>query len=717
MPIVLAVTIALTAGCGGDDGGIVGLDPAVFELALVSGGAQTGLAGTVLDELLVARVSSIEGGDPTPGVAVNWRVVQGDAEATRTRSGTGANGEAATLVVLGSTAGVVTVEASVAGLEPVTFEPHTVLPAPTIASVSPNDPDPGDEIKVRVNDLPAAFIAQVLFDGVAGEVTSRVNGSPTVLNTIVPAPVGVCSATTEAVDVRVRVGSITTDSRTVNVTVPANPFQVGQVLVIEGTLDVQCALLPSSGGTAQYLLVALSAAFEIDGLFQVTLGAGNVVVAAADGAAASVRPGFRNRLRAIEQRLAAQGLSPARPSGGAKLFAAPSLGEQRDFWVLNNVEAADDGLTQSDFDRVAATLKFIGANTLIYLDNLAPGQGLTDADLQALGDVYDRMLYFADVDFFGQPSDVDDDDRVTVLLSPTVNRLTEPGSKGVVVGFFFGLDLFDPFSCGECRFSNGGEILYGLVPDPDGAHGDPRTRERVLDLMPSVMVHETQHMISFNYKIFINGGLSLETLWLSEALSHSAEEKGADEAFDAGETELANDLYASNFGRAAFYLEDPSDSPLTVVAGSGTLGERGASWLFMRWMADQYGDFILRRLTQSPRNGVNNVEQETGEPFFRLFADWAVANWADEQDIAGLSERYQVPKWDLRGILQTGDPPAYALQPLQQTFAQFRSSSVVEFLESSSPFYVELDAAGDNSDLQLQLSATTDAGLAILRIQ
>ena len=50
MPIVLAVTIALTAGCGGDDGGIVGLDPAVFELALVSGGAQTGLAGTVLDE-------------------------------------------------------------------------------------------------------------------------------------------------------------------------------------------------------------------------------------------------------------------------------------------------------------------------------------------------------------------------------------------------------------------------------------------------------------------------------------------------------------------------------------------------------------------------------------------------------------------------------------------------------------------------------------------
>ncbi|NNG15324.1 MAG: hypothetical protein HKM89_02505, partial [Gemmatimonadales bacterium] len=140
-------------------------------------------------------------------------------------------------------------------------------------------------------------------------------------------------------------------------------------------------------------------------------------------------------------------------------------------------------------------------------------------------------------------------------------------------------------------------------------------------------------------------------------------------------------------------------------------------WLFLRWIADQYGDFIFRDLTQAAPNGVSNVEIQTGESFFRLFADFTVAAWADDLDVPGLAERYQVPKWLLRSILTDNGGSEYLLQPTQETFATFRSNSITEFLAGSSAFYIELDAGGETQDLQLELTAFTDAGLAILRYE
>jgi len=271
-----------------------------------------------------------------------------------------------------------------------------------------------------------------------------------------------------------------------------------------------------------------------------------------------------------------------------------------------------------------------------------------------------------------------------------VNGLTERGAEGVIVGFFMGLDLIErqPDVLLVTRFSNEAELFYGLVPDPTGEFSDPRSTERVIELLPGVMVHETQHMINWRYKVTDRGQQGEpETLWLSEGMAHMAEELGGDAAYDAGDIDLANDLYSSNFGRLLAYLEEPSAYSLTVTEGSGTLEERGAAWVFLRWIADQYGDFIFRDLTQTPENGVANVAAQTGESFFRLFADWAVALWAEDQDIPGLADRYQIPKWLMRDILLVNPPgggdPVYALQPLQETFATFRSDSISEFVAGS----------------------------------
>jgi len=713
---------AVVASSCGDDDGPMGLDPSVFRLSVVSGGGQSGIATTVLPQPLVVRVSRIDTGAPEEGVTVEWQVVSGAGEPTRERSATIDNGEASTLVKLGASAGAVTVRAQVAGLDPVELGPLTALPLPSLVSLSTTNADPGDTIEVRVADLPSSMQPSVLFNGVSGTIVERVDGTPTQLRVEVPAPAGVCAATSQAVSVRVRVGGITTPGQTLNVTVPADPFQVGQVLVIQGTSDLQCAQLPTGGGTARYLVVPLTASFELAGDFQVSLGGSDVTFTSVPATAAPAEPSFQGRLRELERQLVARGLQPAAPPSGPALLAAPQVGDTRRFWVVN--EANPDEISEEFFDRITATLQFVGVNTLLYIDNAAPDPGLSDADIQRLGEIYDRFLYDADVDYFGSPSDFDDNERVIVLLTPTVNGLTAAGANGVVVGFTFALDLFSPstVNCSECRFSNGGEIFYGLVPDVSGQFSDPRSEEFVLGILPGVLVHETQHMISFFYKLFENDQLSLESLWLSEALAHAAEEVGGDEALGR-DVDLANDLYQANFNRAAVYLLGPDSISLTATSGQGSAAERGGWWLFLRWLADQYGDFIFRDLTQAPENGVRNVEAQTGETFFRLFADFAVATWADDLGIPGLDARYEIPKWDLRSILrvnpQGGGDPVYALQPIATTFQNLASQTLItRTMAASSALYVDVDANGATAPLQLELNTgNVQTGLAILRYE
>ncbi|UCC47301.1 MAG: hypothetical protein JSV41_07245 [Gemmatimonadota bacterium] len=722
--LLLILAIAAATSCGDD--GPTGLNPDQYELILVSGDGQTGLAGTVLSEPLVVQVRRLDPGaaQDIEGVTVTWTVDTLLAWSTRGPTvRTDESGLAATRVALRGSAGQVEVRARVPNLAPVTFT-LTALPGPALVSITPSSADPGDTVEVRVSNLPAGMQADVLFDGVEGEVVSRVDGSPAVLNAVVPAPAGVCGGTTQTVAVRVRVGELTTGMQTMNVSVPVDPFQVGQVLVVEGSDDVQCALLPADGGTARYLLVALSAEFETEGSFEVTLGSSSVTFAATEAVPPARPRSFHDRLRAFERQLAAAGLAPAQPSGGPQLVAGPRLGSQRNFWVLNDVDVELIDATEEDFDRVTATLKYIGVNALLYIDDAAPANGLTQADIDLIGEVYDQQLLAVDLDFFGEPTDVDGNDQVIVLLSPTVNGLTERGADAFIVGFFLGLDLVkrQPEVLPVTRFSNEAELFYGFVPDPTGEFSDPRSKERVVELLPGVMVHESQHMISWRYKVVDRGQEGMpETLWLSEGMAHMAEELGGDAAYDAGDIDLANDLYSANFGRLLAYLEEPSAHSLTVTEGSGTLEERGAAWVFLRWIADQYGDFIFRDLTQKPDYGVANVAAQTGESFFRLFADWAVALWAEDQEIPGLADRYQIPKWLMREILLVSPPgggdPIYVLQPLQETFATFRSDSISEFLAGSSPLYVELDADGDTQALQLRLNAATDVGLAILRYE
>jgi hypothetical protein len=334
-------------------------------------------------------------------------------------------------------------------------------------------------------------------------------------------------------------------------------------------------------------------------------------------------------------------LTPAHPDGRLRLGRAPgapvgavtaaAVDSVRTFQVLRT-------LTGNDFVPVTAALRYTGEHVAIYLDQAAPAFGFSDAALQRFGNLFDRTLYGIDVAAFGAPSDIDQNGRVLVVLTPRVNALTESArcrDDGFVTGYFYGVDL----SPGQ-KGSNRGEVFYALAPDPAGTVSCPHSTSQVEQLTPPTFVHEFQHMISYNEHKLARGGAD-ETTWLNEGLSHVAEELAslhyetrypAPQQRSAPEQlfpDSAQAFVLPNIVNAHGYLADSRGNSVTSFEDFGTLPERGAAWLFLRWLGDREGPGVYRRLVQTRLTGAENVAAVTGRPFHELFAQFGVAVWAD----------------------------------------------------------------------------------------
>jgi hypothetical protein len=268
----------------------------------------------------------------------------------------------------------------------------------------------------------------------------------------------------------------------------------------------------------------------------------------------------------------------------------------------------------------------VSARAVVYVDDASPENGFTEGDLEDVGTRFDTVIHPRVTGSFGSPTDLDGNDRVVVLFTPVVNRLTASGSNSFVGGFFYGRDLLP-----ELSNSNAGEIFYSLVPDPEGEHGDVRTRQQVLNVVPSILAHEFQHMVHFSERVVGLGG-SQDALWMLEGLAQMGEELVARDYLASADSAQAELFRDGNRRRTLLYLERPDTVSLIVSSGSGSLAERGAGFLFMLYLHQQDGGDVLRRLTQTTVTGIANVEAEAGTAWDELFSRWATAVFFDRGD-------------------------------------------------------------------------------------
>ncbi len=435
---------------------------------------------------------------------------------------------------------------------------------------------------------------------------------------------------------------------------------------------------------------------------------------------------FHRMLRERERTLAA---GPSRALfDQARVRAAasvpPLLGEERTFNVCTNRQC-------NAFAQATATAKAVGQRVAIFVDNEAPSGGYSDAELAEVGTLFDDYLYPIDTVAFGRESDVDDNGVVIVLLTQLVNALSPNcnSTTSVILGYFFGADLL-PISPGNSG-SNEAEIFYGLVPDPTNPDCTV-SQSFASSRLPATFIHELQHMISFNQHVLIRDGVSEDT-WLNEGLSHLAEELGGRQ-IPASECPVSgscvHDFIRGNLENAFDYLASPEDHFLIEPGSSSAdLAERGANWLFVRWLVDNFasdtllGTNLTRLLVATRLTGVTNVETVLGEPFEELVPEWQLTNYLD--DLSGFQappSRLRYKTWNFRAAADSIGRP-FPLEPDVTSGVGYAHTGTLR-AGSGRHVLVVQDAGASAVDLRLTgpsgeepVSATVQPRIALVRIR
>lgn len=266
------------------------------------------------------------------------------------------------------------------------------------------------------------------------------------------------------------------------------------------------------------------------------------------------------------------------------------------------------------------------------------------------------------VSTFGAPSDVDGDGRVTFLYTPLVDDVGLAGFQ-------------DPGSVLPEAVGGNGNLVDLLFLSPSEA--EPAYR--------SLLVHECQHLISFNQHVLVRGGRE-EATWLDEGLSHLSEDL------------VGGFVSGGNADNLQTFLADPSAAGL-LAADDVTSAERGAAYLFARSLVDRFGLPVLLRLVQSGLADVDNLEQATGVRFEELLAGWSVRLFASGTGLAGHS-RFDFAFAGLGGA-------GHRAFPLPATLRYGAGTGPVHgILRPRGAAFVEVDGA------DAAIAADADAGLA-----
>jgi len=453
---------------------------------------------------------------------------------------------------------------------------------------------------------------------------------------------------------------------------PVNLEPGGQLLLDAGRVS-NCLALPGGATPREYLLVAYSGAGTettngISANYSLTAGSsataglvaplpGLDLAPPADGTPAA----FHRVLREAEARLAADPALRLREAwaGPPAAAAIPVVGQRDSFNVCR-----DDRC--NGFTRVGATVRFVGRNGAIYTDDANPvnSETLTDGDLASLGTLFDDYLYPIDTTAFGQPSDINGDQRVAILITVGVNNLTADCTNGRIIGYFYGADLLT-----SAAGTNRREVFYALSPRPATTNCSAVTRNVAMRSLAPVLIHELQHMISFNQRVLVRGG-SQEDTWLNEGLSHFAEElgfRGIPDNRCLGASSCFSQFLSGDLSNAYSYLNNPEATHLvTPDNNSGPLAYRGASWLFVRWLADHFaadtllGTEVTRGLVQTTRVGASNVSGLVAVDFPTLVGEWQLANYLENLPGFPQAGRLRYRTWNLRSLYAANFPALFA---------------------------------------------------------
>ena len=359
-------------------------------------------------------------------------------------------------------------------------------------------------------------------------------------------------------------------------------------------------------------------------------------------------------------------------TGAGTTIAAKS----RDFYLHVTDGALDD---PRSYRPIRAALIAEGRHVRVYLDGDQTTGELYPGVVVELIRIFDEEIYPASSRHYGRALDVDGDGKFAVVISHWLGKLQ--GGRTSVGGFVRGSD-FTPAIAPP--FGNRADVLYlnsNIAAGPQ---------------LKTLLAHEYTHAVLFSARrrlVGITTTVVDEEDWLNEAIAHLAENRHRGDW-----SNLDHRIHA--------FLQDPAASPLVVSDYYRTgrwrdHGCRGATYLFLRWCADNYGEEIVRQLIHSRQSGRANLEHATGRPFDELFRRWTIALARPAENYRYLSLNSRLGRFDLQGVARKewfvdGPPIRF---PICGTACQFVEISA----ENPRQFYRVTISAPASAKLQVTL--------------
>ncbi len=759
-PTVTLLVLLLLAGC---DSGPTG--PQVASVGVSAASLEVEIDGT-LQLSATARDGS---GNALQGVEFEW-VSSDESRAEVSDAG----------LVTGRGLGQVTIEARVSGVAgSITLE--VVGPAPQILSISPATLREGEDaflVGEGFSEVPEQNRVRI-----GGRLATVLEASETELVVRVPTPVCYPAGN---VPVTASLGGSQSEPRLhLFDPPPGEAMAVGEFRRLAAP-DARCLRLPGASGSERYVFGAQSTSrmplSTVRVMVEGRRGGGAVASTTEDSHAArhdvasTTRPGPRigasERMastmsapdrwsdhRAVKpelRRAEARSLAPVLAGGVAAArdrerlhrpdiaaadaaplaSAVPASVQQGDTVNLSVPDISSDNFCQTGRD-IRAVVKRVGAGS-IWVEDVANPDGFTDRQYEELSDLFDHEILDELTRNFGEPSDLDDNDRIVIVISEAVNRMSE-----FALGFVVTVDFFPD----QCPAGNGGEYYYarapdpsGSIPGPDGPPDGPYTVADALEDAPVLLAHETTHIIQFGRRLAVPNVEELPEIWELEGQATLAEElagfrvRGLGPNMNLGfstaftpSSSSERDWFSSGFIDLAIYYGFESQTSRVTEAPHecGWLSRDadgpcdysrlpyGVPWSFLRWISDHLGpDYsggaaqIQRNMIDHPRSGFETLEDVLGRPVEPLLARWAATLYTDGRLPSGSDPQLSFPSWDLRSIDQGLVVPA-RLQPTTRSFSTFTDE---RRLAAGSSAYFLLEG-GSRPDYALEIRPHTGTTL------
>ncbi|MBS3944653.1 MAG: T9SS type A sorting domain-containing protein [Melioribacter sp.] len=285
-------------------------------------------------------------------------------------------------------------------------------------------------------------------------------------------------------------------------------------------------------------------------------------------------------------------------------FNVGSPGPYSNGWWAHDLSGSTIG-----FYTTPATCRAVGTNCYIFVENTVWDNGRVNQNaVNKVMEAFDtknalpnstKGIYQTNVEYFGNPPNVDNDPRIIILILDIKDNYATNPSEGYTAGYFYS------YNQGNASNSNKAEVFY-LDANPLNLTTDAGIYSGM-----SITAHEFQHMIHWNYT-----PPSSQTF------------------FNESFSEIASYLNGYNLRSTSLYSNSTN---VYTIGWNSTLTDYARAARFSLYLYEQFSGGIFKQYVQNrifDENGIKFAAQafDPGRDFESILEDWFIANYLNNRN-------------------------------------------------------------------------------------